>query len=158
LRVDDGNTDLEGIGRALAAAAAETRRPTFIVVRTTIGYGSPHKAGTSAAHGSPLGKEEVALTKKALGWEWEQPFFIPPEALAEFRGSVGRGEAARTAWQRRFDAYAKAHPDLAEEWRAAVSGQLPAGWDSALPSWKAGQSEATRVAGSAALNAIAAKV
>ena len=158
LHVDDGNTDLDGIERALRAAVAEARRPSLIVIHTTIGYGSPHKAGTSAAHGSPLGKEEVALTKKALGWEWEAPFTIPPEALAHFREAVGKGRAAHADWERRWTAYASAYPQLAEEWRGAWSGTLPEGWDANLPSWKAGQSEATRVAGSAALNAIAQKV
>jgi transketolase len=158
LHVENGNTDLEEIDRALVAALEEKRRPSIVIVRTTIGYGSPHKAGTSASHGSPLGKEEVLLTKKALGWEWEQPFTIPPDALASLRQAVEKGKAAQGDWERRFDAYAKDYPDLAEEWRAAWGRKLPAGWDKDLPGWKAGDSEATRVAGSAALNAIASKV
>ena len=158
LHVDNGNTDLEEIDWALAAAIGETRRPSIVIIRTTIGYGSPHKAGTSAAHGSPLGKEEVLLTKKALGWEWEQPFTIPPDALASFRQALEKGRASQGDWERRFAAYAKAYPELAQEWQAAWSRKLPAGWDEDLPAWKAGDSEATRVAGSAALNAIAAKV
>ncbi len=89
LRVEDGNTDLEAIDSALREAAGETAKPTLIIVRTTIGYGSPHKAGTSEAHGSPLGDEEVAATKKALGWEHEEPFYVPPDALEHFR-SGGR--------------------------------------------------------------------
>jgi transketolase len=158
LRVRDGNTDLEEIDRAIVAAMAETRRPTIILVHTTLGYGSPHKAGTSAAHGSPLGKEEVALTKKALGWEWEEPFYEPPEAIAHFREAVESGRKAQDDWKRRFDAWAKESPDLAREWRQAWALDLPSGWDSDLPSWKAGDKEATRIAGGAALNAIAAKV
>jgi transketolase len=158
LHVEKGNTDLEEIDRALEAAMAEARRPSIVIIHTTIGYGSPHKAGTSAAHGSPLGKEEVLLTKKALGWEWEEPFTIPPAAHARFREASEKGGEAQAGWGRQFDAYAKEFPQLALEWRRAWAGELPAGWDQDLPSFKAGDSEATRVAGSAALNAIAAKV
>ena len=158
LHVEDGNTDLDAIDEALRQAEQETRRPTLIVVRTTIGYGSPHKAGTSEAHGSPLGAEEVVATKKALGWEYEEPFFVPPDALSHFRGAVERGARAQADWRGRFDAWASANPDLAEEWRRAFSGELPPGWDADLPKWKAGEKEATRVAAGKALNAIAAKV
>jgi transketolase len=158
LHVEDGNTDLDAIDEALRQAEQETRRPTLIVVRTTIGYGSPHKAGTSEAHGSPLGAEEVAATKKALGWEYEEPFFVPPDALSHFRGAVERGARTQAEWRGRFDAWALANPDLAEEWRRAFSGELPPGWDADLPKWKAGDKEATRVAAGKALNAIAAKV
>ncbi len=158
LRVRDGNTDLEEIDRAIVAAMRETRRPSIILVHTTLGYGSPHKAGKSAAHGSPLGKEEVALTKKALGWEWEEAFYEPPEAVAHFREAVVSGRKAQDDWKQRFDAWAKESPDLAREWREAAELALPSGWDSDLPSWKAGDKEATRIAGGAALNAIAAKV
>jgi transketolase len=158
LHVEDGNTDLDAIDEALRQAEQETRRPTLIVVRTTIGYGSPHKAGTSEAHGSPLGAEEVIATKKALGWEYEEPFFVPPDALSHFRGAVERGARAQADWRGRFDAWASANPDLAEEWRRAFSGELPPGWDADLPKWKAGEKEATRVAAGKALNVIAARV
>ena len=158
LRVENGNTDLDGIDRAIQAAVSQEERPTMIAVRTTIGYGSPHKAGTSAAHGSPLGAEEVALTKKALGWEWADPFHIPAEALEHLRRAVREGEKAEADWQRRFDAYAKAYPDLAEEWRTEARGALPKGWDADLPKWKAGESLATRVASGKAINAIARHV
>jgi len=158
LHVEDGNTDLDAIDEALRQAGQETRRPTLIVVRTTIGYGSPHKAGTSEAHGSPLGAEEVVATKKALGWEYEEAFFVPKDALQHFRGAVERGARAQSDWQGRFEAWASANPDLAEEWRRAFSGELPPGWDADLPKWKAGEKEATRVAAGKALNAIAAKV
>ena len=158
LHVGNGNTDYDEIDRAITSALSESRRPSLIVIRTTIGYGSPHKAGTSAAHGSPLGKDEVALTKKALGWEWEEPFFVPPEAMARFREARPRGERAEQAWHDRFAAWARAFPDLARQWKQAWALELPAGWDENLPAWKAGDKEATRVAGGAALNAIAAKV
>jgi len=158
LRVANGNTDFEEIDRAITAAMTETRRPSLVIVKTTIGYGSPHKAGTSAAHGSPLGKEEVALTKKALGWPWEEAFHVPPEALARFRAAIDRGGRAQGDWALQLAAWAKQYPDLATEWRQSFALELPAGWDSDLPAWKAGDSESTRVAGGAALNAIAAKV
>jgi transketolase len=158
LHVSRGDTDLDEIDRAIVSGLAETRRPTIIVVHTTLGYGSPHKAGTSAAHGSPLGKEEVVLTKRALHWEWEEPFYIPKEALTQFRGAVDRGKADQADWEKRFASYAREYPDLAGQWRSAWTLDLPAGWDDGLPSWKGGDKEATRVAGGAALNAIAAKV
>ncbi|MDQ5857507.1 MAG: transketolase [Acidobacteriota bacterium] len=158
LRVEEGNTDLDGIDRALAEAQRETRRPTLIIVRTTIGYGSPNKAGTAEAHGSPLGPEEVVLTKRALGWEHEEPFFVPEDALAHFREAVDRGARSQSDWAERFDAWGAEYPDLAREWRLAAEGKLPDGWDADLPGWKAGEKEATRVAAGKALNAIAAKV
>ena len=158
LRVDDGNADLDAIDRAISEADAETRRPTLIIVNTTIGYGSPHKAGTSEAHGSPLGPEEVVATKKALGWEHEEPFFVPDDALAHFREAVERGNRSQSEWRGRFDAWAKDFPDLAQEWRRSFAGELPPGWDSEMPSWRAGEKEATRVAAGKSLNAIAAKV
>ena len=87
----------------------------MIIVKTTIGYGSPNKAGKSSSHGSPLGKDEIALTKKALGWNYEEPYFIPPEALANFRTAVTRGDAAKSEWSTRFEAYRAAHPELAKD-------------------------------------------
>jgi transketolase len=158
LRVDDGNTDLDAIDRALTEAIRETRRPTLIVVRTTIGYGSPNKAGTSEAHGSPLGPDEVVLTKKALGWEHEEPFFVPPDALSHFRSAGDRGKEAQSEWRKRFDAWARENPDLEEEWRTGLAGELAAGWDADLPKWKAGEKEATRAAAGKVLNVLAKRV
>jgi transketolase len=157
-KVEDGNTDLDAIDRAIGEAVAETRRPSLIVVHTTIGYGSPHKAGTSEAHGSPLGPEEVALTKKALGWEHEEAFYVPDDALAHFRGAVDRGRNIRSEWQARFDAWSRANPDLAEEWRRGSTGELPPGWDADVPKWKAGEKEATRAAAGKALNVLARRI
>ena len=158
LRVEDGNTDLDSIDAALDSAEREQSRPTFIIVRTTLGYGSPHKAGTSEAHGSPLGKEEVALTKKALGWEWEEPFFVPPESLERFREAVPRGRKWRLDWESRFARYEEEFPELAGEWRRRQEGGLPPGWDEGLPVFKAGEKEATRTAAGKVENAIAAKM
>jgi transketolase len=158
LDVANGNTDLDAIDNALHAAQAEQNRPSLILIHTTIGYGSPNKAGTSEAHGSPLGVEEVKRTKKALGWEWEEPFHVPDEALAHLRQAVDKGGAAEADWKERFAAYEKKFPDLAAEWKQAMSLALPDGWDAGLPTWKAGEKESTRVAGGKAMNAIAAKV
>jgi transketolase len=158
MRVENGNTDLDSIDRAIQTAVGQEERPTIIAVRTTIGYGSPHKAGTSAAHGSPLGPEEVALTKKALGWEWTDAFHVPEDALRQFRAAVEKGVKAEADWERRFEAYAKAYPELAEAWREERKGALPPGWDAELPKWKAGESLATRVASGKSINAIAKKV
>ncbi len=105
LKVEDGNTDLDAINSAIEAAEREQSRPTIIIIHTTLGYGSPHKAGTSEAHGSPLGREEVVLTKKALGWEWDEPFYVPPEALEQFREAVARGRRDEEDWKGRFAEY-----------------------------------------------------
>jgi transketolase len=158
LQVKDGDHDTAAIDRAVTEAEAETARPSIIVVETTIGFGSPHKQGTSHAHGSPLGPEEVALTKKALGWDAEKFFALPEAAVAQFRTAVERGSRAQAEWQQRFDAYAKAFPELAREWEQRWRGTLPSGWDAQVPTWKTGESEATRVAGGKAMNAIAARV
>jgi transketolase len=158
LHVEDGNTDLDAINAAIEKAEVETGRPTIIIVRTTLGYGSPHKAGTSEAHGSPLGVEEVALTKKALGWEWEEPFSVPAEALEHFRKAVSRGADLQERWEKRFAAYETSFPELAAEWRRRVRGELPDGWDANLPDFVAGEKEATRTAAGKVENAIAANL
>ncbi len=157
-RVERGDTDLGGLDAAIAAAKADGSRPHLIVVRTTIGFGSPNKAGTSHAHGSPLGPDEVKLTKKALGWDPDQHLFVPPEARAHMAAAVERGRLAEGAWSERFAAYEKAHPALAAQFSAAMAGELPKGWDEKLPSFKAGDKVATRKASGEVLNAIASSV
>ena len=114
LSVADGN-DIASIDAALQAARAETSRPTLIAVRTHIGYGSPHKQDTFEAHGSPLGVEEVRLTKERLGWPAEPAFLIPEQALSHFREAVARGERAEAEWNDRMASYARAFPALAKE-------------------------------------------
>lgn len=157
-RVEHGDTDLDGLDRAIAAAKAETSRPSLILVRTTIGFGSPSKAGTSSSHGSPLGTDEVAATKRALGWDPDAHFFVPEAVRAHMGAAVDQGARAQADWQARFDAYAKAHPALAAEWAACMSGTLPEGWDTDLPSWPAGAQAATRSASSKVQQAIAKRV
>jgi transketolase len=154
----DGN-DLAAVTAALRAAQAETERPSLIVARTTIGYGSPHKQGTAEAHGEPLGEDEVKATKEALGWPLEPAFYIPAEALAHFRQAVAHGQECEAEWQKRFAAYAQAYPDLAAEWQRAQKGELPAGWDSGIAAFPADpKGIATRSASGTVMNAIAPRL
>jgi len=156
--VENGN-DLEAIDRALRAAQAEMERPSLILVRTHIGYGSPHKQDTFAAHGSPLGEEEVKLTKQALGWPLDPPFTIPDKALAHFRLAVEHGKQAEAEWDVRFSEYAKPFPGLAKEFQQSMAGELPEGWDTDIPVFPADpKGMATRVASGKILNAIAGKL
>ena len=158
LRVERGDTDFDAIDRALQEAEADTTRPSMIVVTTTIGYGAPKKQGTSEAHGSPLGPEEVAAAKRALGFDPENFFVIPSEAAAHLRSAVERGAAQQADWRARLERYGEAHPDLAAEWRRLQSGELPADWDAGVPSFGEKDAQATRQAGGKVLNAIAARV
>ncbi len=154
----DGN-DLNAVTQALATARAELDRPSLIRARTHIAHGSPNKQDTAGAHGSPLGAEEVRLTKEALGWPLEPPFHIPPDALNHFREAVKRGQAGQAQWQTRFDAYASAFPDLAKEWNDFLQGKLPAGWEESLPAFSPQEaSMATRQASGKVLNAIAPRL
>jgi transketolase len=156
--VADGN-DLPALERATRAALDEEDRPSLIVVQTILGYGAPNKQGTFEAHGSPLGPEETARTKRALGWPPEPAFLIPPEAAAHFGRAVerGRGEAAR--WREAFAAYAAAHPELAAELGRRFAGRLPEGWSERLPTFPADpKGMATRKASEAVLQEIARTV
>ena len=158
LSVADGN-DAAAIGRAIAAARFETGRPSLISVRTHIGYGSPRKQDTFEVHGSPLGAEEVAATKKQLGWPAEPMFFIPEDSLNRFRQAVSTGEKAEQEWQKRASAYEKAYPDLFAQWQRQMKGDLPAGWEKAIPDFPPDpKGMATRAAGGKVLNALAARV
>src|SRR5579875_1811324 len=150
--------DLAALERAILAAQAESERPSLIIVRSHIGYGSPHKQDSAKAHGEPLGAEEVELTKRNLGWPTEEPFYEPEEAVAYFRQAIERGAAREQAWQELFNAYSAEYPDLAAQWQQEMSGDLPADWESALPTFQAGEALASRVASGQALNAIAAKL
>jgi transketolase len=157
-RVANGN-DTEDVAAALREAQAETRRPSLLLVRTHIGYGSPHKQDTFQAHGSPLGVDEVAATKKALGWPTTDSFFLPPEAVDHFRQAVERGANAQQEWQRRLEAYRTAFPEEAAEWDQIMAGRFPPGFASELPRWKPGDKPvSTRVAAGQALNALAQRI
>lgn len=156
--VENGN-DLEAIEGALRAAQAERERPSLILVRTHIGYGSPHKQDTFEAHGSPLGASEVKLTKQALGWPRDPPFLIPEKALAHFRLALESGKKAEAEWDVRFAEYSKAFPDLAGEFKQGMAGQLPKGWDADIPNFPADpKGMATRAASGKVMNAICQKL
>jgi transketolase len=153
--VEDGN-DIEAIERAIRAAQEEKDRPSLISVRTHIGYGSPNKQDTASAHGEPLGAEELKLTKENLGWPLEPEFLIPEEALKHFRQALEKGKAWEEEWTDRFQAYEKAHPELAAECQGWMSGQLPDGWEKEIPSFPADpKGVATRVASGTVLSAVA---
>jgi transketolase len=157
VRAEDGN-DLAGISAALAAAAAETRRPSLIILRTVIGDPAPTKRDTAGAHGAPLGVEEIRRTKAILGWP-ETPFHVAPEAAVWKAHCLARGGAAHSAWNGVMDRYRAAHPELAAEFAAWLAGTLPPGWDAGLPVFTPADGQlATRQASAKALNAIAAKL
>jgi transketolase len=156
--VGDGNS-LQAIDEALHAARQERTRPSLILVRTHLGFGSPHKQDTFEAHGSPLGAAEVRATKENLGWPVEPPFLVPEEVRAHFRSVAERGARAEAEWQERFAAYEKAFPELAREFRRATQGELPHGWDAEVPVFPAdAKGMATRAAGGKVMNAIAPRL
>jgi transketolase len=152
-RVTDGN-DLDAIEAAIEAAKAETGRPSMIAVRTVIGYGSP-KAGTNKVHGEALGAADTAATKKFFGFPEDQSFYVPEDALKNWRTAVDRGKAAEAEWNTLFEAYAKENPELAEQFQRTQKNQRKAGWEKALPTYPVGKPVATRNAGGAVMNAIA---
>lgn len=154
LRVEDG-TDLAAIQAAIAEAKQDHTRPTLIEVRTVIGYGSPNRAGTSKAHGAPLGPEEAQLTKQFYQWE-HAPFSIPDEVRDHFAVVRGEGELHEGEWNRLFANYKNAHPELATQLEQAILGELPTGWDQDIPTYDTDAAKmATREASGVALNAIA---
>lgn len=154
-----GGAPLQAISAAISAAQAEKDRPSLIAIRTHIAYGSPNKQDTAEAHGSPLGKEEVLLTKKNLGWQWEEPFHVPEEALAHFREAVSRGRDRENQWSKLFEAYSKEYPNLATEWSMSMDRRLPEGWKEAIPVFSPDDgSIATRAASGKVLNAIASHI
>jgi len=157
-RVEDGN-DIRSLDRALAQAKRVRDRPALIILRTHIAYGSPHKQDSAEAHGSPLGEEEVKLTKRNLGWPSDEPFYVPQEVLRHWRRATSRGAALEADWQRAFEAYQAAHPDLARELMRRLRGELPAGWEEALPDLARERTDmATRAASGKVLNAIAPRL
>lgn len=156
--VEDGDRDLRALTDALGQAKKNTTEPSLIIVRTTIGFGSPNKQGTSAVHGSPLGTDELKLTKKNLGWTVDEPFFVPQEVHQEFGKCLSRGRELVDAWQKLLADYKKTHPALAEELSTTLAGELPKNWENTLPAFKPGDKLATRQASGKVLNAIATQV
>ena len=155
-RVTDGN-DLNAIEAAIAAAKAETGRPSIIAVRTVIGYGSP-KAGSNKAHGEPLGKEAVVATKKFFGFPEDQSFYLPEDAVANWRQAEKRGADLEANWKALFAGYATAFPEQAAEFERTQKDQRKAGWEKAIPTFAPDKPEATRSAGGTIMNAIAETV
>jgi transketolase len=156
--IEDGN-DLNVIESALRAARKERDRPSLILVRTHIAYGSPHKQDTFESHGAPLGEEEVKLTKQNLGWPIDPPFYVPDQVLEHFRQSVDEGRRAEERWKANFARYAEAFPGLARELQHAMRGELPDGWEELIPIFPANvKGVATRVASGEVINAIATRV
>src|SRR5208282_4467344 len=151
--VSDGN-DLNAIEAAIENAKAETSRPSFIAVRTVIGYGSP-KAGTNKVHGEALGAADTAATKKFFGFPEDQSFYVPEDALANWRKAIDRGARLEAEWNKKFEGYKEANPELAAEFERTQSDARKNGWIKAIPSYPAGKPVATRNAGGAVMNAIA---
>jgi transketolase len=151
--------DVAAVDAALGAAQAEENRPSLIVARTHIGFGSPHKQDTFQAHGEPLGKEEARLTKRAYGWPEDRTFYVPEQAQREFDKVGTRGAASRRAWQGAMDGYRTVERELAGEFDRAMAGQLSPHWDARLPSYTSRDGAvATRDAGGATIEALAESV
>ena len=157
LEVADGN-DLDAIDNAISAARAETSKPSLVKIRTTIGYGSPHKAGTADCHGAPLGEEEVRLTKEALGWPVDLSFTVPKKVRDWYTQVAAQGTERRHAWDGLLQRYREEYPESARQWDEAMAGKLPDGWRKNLPTFAAGEKVATRAASGKVLNALAGVV
>ncbi|MGE0757347.1 MAG: transketolase [Pirellulaceae bacterium] len=159
VRIDDAN-DLSALQDALAAFRACQDRPTLIIVRSVIGYGSPNKANTHGAHGAPLGEEEIKLTKQAYGWPTAPAFLVPDQVRTHFADGIGqRGQRLHAEWERRFAEYAQAFPREATELRAMWRGELPEGWDQDVPVFPAdAKGMATRISSGKVLNALGARI
>jgi transketolase len=153
--VADGN-DTEDVARAIREAQAEDQRPSLILARTHIGYGSPHKQDNFSAHGDPLGEDELLATKKALGWPSMEKFYLPDDSVEYFRQAVPRGAQVEDEWRKKFDAYKQAFPNEAAEFESILSGKLPQNWEDDLPKWKPTDKPiATRAAGGEVMIALA---
>ncbi len=155
--VGDGN-DLAAIDAALWQARAESERPSLIIVRTHIGYGSPNKQDTAAVHGAPLGPEEVHLTKQNLGWPEDKTFYVPAEVYRHMQQAVARGQQWQAEWEALHARYRQAYPAAAAELDRWLKRQLPPGWDEGLPVFEAGKAVATRNASGAVLDVLAARL
>lgn len=153
IRVADGN-DLASIETAINNARAETDKPSLIMVRTHIGYGSP-KQDSASVHGEPLGPDAARRTKEAFDWPADQPFYVPEEALSYCRKARERGQVLEDEWVKQTADYRQAYPEEADQFDQQIRGELPAGWETALPVFPAGGSMATRVASGKVLNALA---
>jgi transketolase len=158
IRVEDGNNLVE-IANAITQAKENTTQPTLIEVKTVIGYGSPNKGGKSASHGSPLGKDEIKLVKEHYKWNYNEDFYVPEEVKIFFDELKKSSELKEKSWNDLFSQYARLYPNLAKELNTAIHGELPDGWDAAIPSYKVGEDNlATRSSSGEVLNALAARI
>ncbi|MFL5639393.1 MAG: transketolase [Gemmatimonadaceae bacterium] len=156
--VADAN-DLGALNRAIDAAKSERSKPSLIVVRSHIGYGSPHKHDTAEAHGSPLGQDEITLTKQALGYPSQEAFYVAPEALRYWRDAGKQRAKAQDDWKKTYDAYKTANPGLEKELQRRLRGDLPDGWEDAIPVFTAKDGNvASRAASGVVINAIGKKI
>lgn len=158
LYVKDGN-NIEEVTAAIEKAKQSTDRPTLIEVKTTIGFGSPNRAGTSGVHGAPLGSDEAKLTKEAYSWTFEEDFHVPSEVYDHFKEAVkDAGQKKEAAWNELFEQYEKEYPELAAQLKLAIEGKLPENWDQEIPVYEAGSSLASRASSGEVLNGIAKQV
>ncbi|MBQ4817425.1 transketolase [Bacillus pumilus] len=158
LYVKDGN-NIEEVTAAIEKAKQSTDRPTLIEVKTTIGFGSPNRAGTSGVHGAPLGSDEAKLTKEAYSWTFEEDFHVPSEVYDHFKEAVkDAGQKKEAAWNEQFAQYEKEYPELAAQLMLAIEGKLPENWDQEVPVYEAGSSLASRASSGEVLNGIAKQV
>ncbi len=158
LTVPDGNTDIEAIDHAIDAAKKETTRPSLIVVKTTIGFGSPNKQGSAAAHGAPLGEKEATLARERLGFSGIPPFTVEPEVYEHFSAVAKRGKEKRANWKERFERWSREFPDLAAEWRNGMLLDASSATNNLLATFKTGEKIATRKASGTALNEAAKRI
>ncbi|WMT27659.1 transketolase [Bacillus aerius] len=158
LYVKDGN-NIDEVTVAIEKAKQSTDKPTLIEVKTTIGFGSPNRAGTSGVHGAPLGSEEAKLTKEAYSWTFEEDFHVPSEVYDHFKTAVkDAGQKKEAAWNELFEQYEKEYPELAAQLKLAIEGKLPENWDQEVPVYEAGSSLASRASSGEVLNGIAKQV
>ncbi|WP_345807622.1 transketolase [Bacillus pumilus] len=158
LYVKDGN-NIDEVTAAIEKAKQSTDRPTLIEVKTTIGFGSPNRAGTSGVHGAPLGSDEAKLTKEAYSWTFEEDFHVPSEVYDHFKEAVkDAGHKKEAAWNELFAQYEKEYPELAAQLKLAIEGKLPENWDQEVPVYEAGSSLASRASSGEVLNGIAKQV
>ncbi len=150
--------DLDALAAAISAARDERERPSLIIVRSHIGFGSPRRQDTSSAHGEPLGEEEIRLTKRFYGWPEDESFLIPGEVSECMGRAREKGSELEDQWQRRFQGYRQAYPELADRFLAALDGALPGGWEGDLPLFPPEKAIATRAAAGTVLNALAGKI
>jgi len=154
ITVDGDGNDMAAFKKALKKAKREKNRPSIIKLRTHIAYGSPNKQDTAAAHGAPLGDDEIKLIKTNYGWDGDKSFYVPDEVLAHMREALDKGKRAEARWRRKFKKYAGEYPDLAEQFETAASGKLGCDIEGLLPRFEAGESIATRKASSKVLDAL----